>query len=376
MDNEYRKAANITIVVAGLFFLFWLIFKYTVSAIAPFLLALIISAAISPLVDKISKKTKLPRRLCAAAILTVSLVIILALSYFLVSRLIFELGDLLRGLSENPEAIGHTIEGIRGKFFGDGSPFAFLPKFFESSAFEQLGIDPDAIMRDALGSIISSLSALIPSAAVSIVKSVPNAILFVMVLFIAAYYFSADGGKIFSLISLIIPERWRRKIPVVRKKLKSILVGYLKAYFVIMLITFIETLIGFLILGVDYAFLMATVVAFVDILPIFGAGTVLIPWAIFSFFTSNTPLGIGLLVLYAVTLIVRQFIEPKIVGSTLGIHPLATLASVYLGLEFFGIAGIVIGPMAVLLLRELFFSKKESESLPVVLSEKTKDSPD
>ena len=376
MDNEYRKAANITIVIAGIFLLFWIIFKYTVSAIAPFLLALVISAVIAPLVDKISVKTKLPRRLCAAAVLTISLTIVLVLSYFIISRLIFELGDLLRGLSENPEAIGQTIEGIRQKIFGDGSPLAFLPRFFESSTFEQLGIDPDVIVRDALGSIISSLSASIPSVAVSVVKSVPSAILFVMVLFIAAYYFSADGGKIFSGLSSIIPETWRKKIPVLRQKLKSILIGYLKAYFVIMLITFIETLVGFLILGVDYAFLMATLVAFVDILPIFGAGTVLIPWAIFSFITSNTPLGIGLLVLYAVTLVVRQFIEPKIVGSTLGIHPLATLASVYLGLEFFGIVGLVIGPMTVLLLRELFFSKKESEILPAVVPTETKDSPE
>lgn len=375
MDNEYRKAANITVIIAGLFILFWLIFKYTVSAIAPFLLAMVISAAISPIVDKISKKTKLPRRLCAAAVLTISLAVILALSYFLVSRLIFELGDLLRGLSEKPETIGQTIEGIKQRFFGEGSPFAFLPRFFESSAFEQFGIDPDAIMRDALGSIISSLSASIPSAAVSVVKSVPSAILFIMVLFIAAYYFSADGGKIFLGISFIIPEKWKMKIPILRQKIKSILVGYIKAYFVIMLITFIEALVGFLILGVDYAVLMATVVAFVDILPIFGAGTILIPWAIFSFIMSNTPLGIGLLVLYAVTLIVRQFIEPKIVGSTLGIHPLATLASVYLGVKFFGIAGLVIGPMAVLILRELFFCKIKSEDLPAVVQTKTKDSP-
>ena len=140
-----------------------------------------------------------------------------------------------------------------------------------------------------------------------------------------------------------------------------------------MLITFCETLIGFLIMGVEYAFLMATLVAFVDILPIFGAGTVLIPWAIFSLLTSNTPLGIGLLVLYAVTLVVRQFIEPKIVGTTLGIHPLATLASVYLGLSFFGFWGLILGPMSVLIIREVFFSKKEEQGTEIVVAQK-KDS--
>ena len=105
---------------------------------------------------------------------------------------------------------------------------------------------------------------------------------------------------------------------------------------------------------------MAIVISVVDILPVLGAGTVLIPWAIFAFLKSDTPLGVGLLILYAVTLVARQFIEPKIVGSTLGIHPLATLASVYLGLRFLGFVGIFIGPMVALLLREIFFKKEEN----------------
>lgn len=373
MDNEYRRAANITVIFAGLFILLWLFFKYAISALAPFLLAMIIAAAISPVVDKISSRTRLPRRFCSAAVLTLLMAVILTLTYFLVSRLIIELGELLRGLSENPEMIGQGIENIKDKFFGEGSPLSFLPRLFESSAFDELGIDADAIVRDAVGSIISSLSAAIPSVAVSVVKSVPSLILFVMVFFIAAYYFSAERGQIFDGIERVLPEKWRKKIPVVRQKLKSILTGYLKAYLVIMLITFFETLIGFLILGVDYAFLMATFVAFVDILPIFGAGTVLIPWAIFSLLTSNTPLGIGLLVLYAVTLGVRQFIEPKIVGTTLGIHPLATLASVYLGLNLFGFWGLILGPMSVLIIREVFFSEKEAYSTEIIVAEK-KDS--
>ena len=121
-------------------------------------------------------------------------------------------------------------------------------------------------------------------------------------------------------------------------------------------------LAGLTLLGVEYALIMAIVISVVDILPILGAGTVLIPWAIFALISSNTPLGVGLLVLYAVTLVARQFIEPKIVGSTLGIHPLATLASVYLGLKFLGFVGIFVGPMVALLLRELFFKKNDEKN--------------
>ena len=373
MDTEYRRAANLTIIIAGLCLLFWLIFRYTVSAFAPFLLALIISAAIAPISEKISRKTRIPRKICAAAVLTLSFAVVVLLVYFLISRLVFELGDLLRGLSENPEMIGQTIDGLKNKFLGEGAPLAFLKRIFESSALGGLGIDPDAIMRDAIGSMISSLSAAIPSAAVAIVKSVPSVILFVMVLFIAAYYFSSDGGRIFGAITSVLPERWRAKMPMLRQKLYSILTGYLKAYFFIMLITFFEMLIGFLVLGVDYAFLMATLVAFVDVLPLFGSGTVLIPWSIFSLLTSNTPLGVGLLILYAITLGVRQLIEPRLVGSTLGIHPLATLASVYLGLSFFGLAGLILGPMAVLIIREIFFSKGEGKCTQIAVAKK-KDS--
>ena len=102
---------------------------------------------------------------------------------------------------------------------------------------------------------------------------------------------------------------------------------------------------------------MAIVISVVDILPILGTGTVLVPWAIFAFLTSSTPLGVGLLFLYAVTLVVRQLAEPRIVGGAIGVHPLATLASVYLGLRFLGFIGIFIGPMTALLLREVFFKE-------------------
>ena len=116
--------------------------------------------------------------------------------------------------------------------------------------------------------------------------------------------------------------------------------------------TFLEAFVGLSILGVNYAFILAVVIAIVDVLPILGTGTVLVPWAIFAFISSDIRLGIGLLVLYGVTLIVRQLVEPKIVGSTLGIHPLLTLASVYIGLELLGFIGIFVGPMVALFIKE------------------------
>ena len=163
-------------------------------------------------------------------------------------------------------------------------------------------------------------------------------------------YFATDSGTISSGLLSILPDKWQKKLPHLKLKLTKTLTGYLKAYLLIMLITFLEVFVGLSVLGAEYAFILALIVAIVDLLPILGTGTVLVPWSVFAFLGSDIGLGIGLLVLYGVTIVVRQIIEPKIVGKAVGLHPLATLASVYIGLELLGFAGIFIGPIIVMFL--------------------------
>ncbi len=360
MDTDYRRAANITVIVAGVVLAAWVFFRYALSALLPFLLAAVIAALVSPVSEWISKKTKIPKKLTSAVVLILLFSLMLALLYLAISRLIGELGDLLSRLSENPELIGNTLSSIIDRVTGNGTHFSFLQSILESESLKNLGIDLTGLLQDAIGSLISSLTSALPVAAISLIKGIPSWILFVIVLLIAAYYFSSDGDSVGRGLSSVLPERWQARIPVIKDKFKRTVTGYIKAYFLLMLLTFFEMMIGLTILGVEYAFIMAIVISVVDILPILGAGTVLVPWAIFACLTSNTPLGVGLLILYAVTLIIRQIAEPRIVGSTLGIHPLATLASVYIGLKLIGFIGIFVGPMAAMMLRELFF-KTEKE---------------
>lgn len=363
MDTEYRRAANITIVVAGIIAIAWLFFKYALGALSPFILAALVAALVSPASRKIASKTKLPRKLCVVVILISVFAGVSALLYAGISRLVLELGKLLQGLSENPEIIGDTLDGILDRLTGNGSHFSFLQKIFESEALSGLGIDIDAVVRDAVSGAVSSLTAALPSAAVALVREIPSALLFLVVLLIAAYYFSSDGGALWEGVKSVLPDDWQRRLPIVARKIKKSLAGYVKAYLLLMLLTFGEMLLGLSVLGVEYAFIMAIVISVVDILPILGTGTVLVPWAIFAFLTSNTPLGVGLLVLYGVTLVIRQLAEPKIVGGAIGVHPLATLASVYLGLKFLGFAGIFAGPILALVLREIFVGENTGKKI-------------
>jgi sporulation integral membrane protein YtvI len=188
----------------------------------------------------------------------------------------------------------------------------------------------------------------------------PSVILFTVVFLISAFYFASDGQRIWGALFSLLPSSWQRKLPALKQKFSTTVSGYIKAYLLIMLMTFLEAFVGLSILRVNYAFIIAIIIAIVDVLHILGTGTVLIPWALFAFFSSDIRLGVGLLVLYGVTLIVRQLVEPKIVGSTLGIHPLLTLASVYIGLELIGFVGIFAGPMVALFVKETVGEDKKS----------------
>ena len=362
MDTDYRRAANITIIIAGVVLAAWIFFRYALSALLPFLLAAIISALVAPISEWISKKMKIPKKLTSAVVLILLFSLISALLYLAISRLIGELGDLLARLSEDPELIGNTLSSLVDRVTGNGTHFSFLQSIFESESLKSLGINLSELLKDAMGSIISSLTSALPVAAISLLKGIPSWILFIIVLLIAAYYFSSDGESVGRGLSSVLSDKWQARIPVIKDKFNRTVTGYIKAYFLLMLMTFFEMLVGLTVLGVEYAFIMAIVISVVDILPILGAGAVLVPWAIFACLTSNTPLGVGLLILYAVTLIIRQIAEPRIVGSTLGIHPLATLASVYIGLKLLGFIGIFVGPMVAIMLREVFFKGEEQQT--------------
>ena len=350
MDTNYKKAANITVIVAGLCALSWLFFKYALGAVLPFILGAAIAGIVSSPARKISKKTKLPLKLTSFLLVLVLFCAIFALIYFSASRLIFELGNLIERLSEDPELISRWVDGILEAFNAHNSKLGLMHDLLDSDALEALGIDIGQMTNSAVSSIASSLVQGVSGAVMKTISNIPSIILSVIVFFLSAFYFAADMRGAAEGFGDIFPDSWRKKAPAFKEKMRKTLTGYLKAYLLIMLITFIEIFVGLSLLGVNYAFILAVVIAVVDILPVLGTGAVLIPWAIFSFLSGNTALGIGLCVLYGVTLIARQIIEPKIIGSTLGLHPLMTLASVYIGLRLLGFWGIFIGPILALLL--------------------------
>ena len=187
-----------------------------------------------------------------------------------------------------------------------------------------------------------------------VIGKLPNLLIFLLITIVSCFYFCADIDKINKKAVSFLPERLRIKVPVIKKRVLEKLSGYVRAYILLFLLTFGELLIGFSILRVHYPLLLAVVISILDILPILGVGTALIPWALAEIlFAKDYYTGIGLFIMYVIITVVRQITEPKVVAGSLGLPPLLTLIAMYAGLKLFGFLGIIIAPFAVLVLRSV-----------------------
>jgi sporulation integral membrane protein YtvI len=181
--------------------------------------------------------------------------------------------------------------------------------------------------------------------------TLPSKLVFLIITLISTFFITKDKYVIKEFIFRQLPETWGAKITTLKTDLFSALIGFLKAQLIILTITFVESFIGLSLIGVDYAFTLAIIIALVDILPVLGTGGIYVPWGIVNLALGNYGMAISLLVLYGVITVVRYMIEPKIVGKQLGIHPLATLISMFAGLKLIGVAGLILGPTTIVALK-------------------------
>jgi sporulation integral membrane protein YtvI len=191
------------------------------------------------------------------------------------------------------------------------------------------------------------------------VSFLPNALFTTAVVIIATYYFAIDRVKINSFFLSLFPEKFRPVLKNTRDVLANTVGKYLRAYGLLFFITFGELLLAFIILGIDYSFILALVIALVDFLPVLGTGTVLIPWGIILIVMGNYGLGIGILVTYVIITVVRQVVEPKIVGKFIGLPPIAALASMYIGLNLMGLLGLFLFPLGAIVLMRVLEAKQK-----------------
>lgn len=357
--NWQRLAAFLLCAAAGGAVL-WLSFRYLWGIFLPFLLAWLLSRPIKPLTDRICRKSPVPRGICAAGLVILTVGGAAALAVGGARRGIRELSEL----AADTEGVTAAMETVLSRVESLSSHIPFLRRFEDAPFYAELCEGLDGAVRSGGARLTETVTARIPEAAVTVAGFVPAAFVFLTVTLLACYYFTADDGGLAKALSAslarVTPAPLRDRLPPMGRRLRRLGKQYLRACLLLGLLTFLQVFIGLAVLGVPYAFLLALLIAAVDFLPLLGTGVILIPWAVVCLLLGRIKLGIGLLVLYAVSSVVRQMLEPKLIGEGLGLHPLLSLLSMYAGLRLFGVWGMILAPLVAAAIKSMVGEGKEA----------------
>ena len=315
----------------------------------PFLIAFIISLIIEPAIKYIMKKTNLTRRTSSIIIFIVVSVIILGSLIWLIVTLFSESSSLLQSLNDYFDKAYIQFQSLI-------SSFNFDKIHLSDEILEVIQSSTGDLLQTASNWIRKSLTGLI-----DIVTSLPSIAICIGITVISLYFICVDKIYILDQIEHHLPKIWVKKISTHLKDLIKTLGGYLKAEATLILVSFIISLIGLYILeftgfNIKYPLLMALFIGFVDALPILGSGTVMIPWAIICAINGDINLGIAIIVLLIIMSIARQILEPKLVSKNIGVHPIFTLIAMYTGFKVIGIIGLLIGPIVLIIFKNIFAS--------------------
>ncbi len=372
--TEKRKSMLINLTFFALIgVIYYLFMKYAFWLVAPFIFAFLIAMFLQKPIRYVAKKTKIKKGILGAIAVILIISILVSALVLVGYRIVVEFrgfGDyVMHKIDDLPMLIKEAERWILERI-------TFLPDSLEKTATEAIGDFADNLLmatekengslipesQEPLGGMEGfdlSVLATPLGGLLSTAKQIPAVLTAFLISIIACFFITCDYDNITDMIKKNVSEEHERAIVKTKKLFGDILGKMVKSYATIIFVTFCEVSIGLNILkliGVyngGYILVISICTALLDILPVFGTGTVLVPWAVFSLITSNYGLGIGLLVLYALITVIRQILEPHLVSMNVGLPPIVTLMGMYLGLQIFGVLGIFILPITFFLIKAL-----------------------
>ncbi len=326
--------------------LVFLLIKYAMPALAPFVAAFVIAYCLNRPIEFLQKKCK-GRRAPAAILLT-------ALFFLVAGALITLLGVRIATLAKN------VVLALPG--FYESTLLPVLSQLFINLENAIAALEPSAasIVEEVYQSLMGSLGSFFTNLSVKaigiisvVASAVPGTFLNTVIMIIVTFFMTIDYPILTGFAVRQLNDRGRQILDEVKGYVSGTLIKCILSYALIMTITFTEITIGLSLMKISNAALIAACIALFDILPVLGTGGIMIPWAVVSLCIGDFTVGIGLLLLYVVITVVRNVVEPKIVGHQVGLHPVVTLASMLTGLNLFGILGLFGFPITLSLLRNM-----------------------
>ncbi len=344
----YTKGMNVTrakdFLVKTAYWALWIAlvyvaFRWLIPLLLPFFVALLLAAVVQPLARLIHTKLHLPKKFGAAVLVTLLYLLLMTLALLLSSELI----DWLKNLAGYFEA--RVLPSVTA-LFDDLSVM-----------MNEWSPEVQSFLRGMESGLVESLTAKVSTfsanAVAALMTGLPQTLLTVLFMIIATYFIALDYeplGK--GLARRMSAERYE-KFSVGVRHFKDTILKYLRSYALIFLITFAQLTLGLLLCGVADFWLIALLIAVFDILPVVGSGMVMLPWSLIVLLRGDIPLGLGLMAVYLFVVVSRQFIEPRIVGRRVGLHPVVTLIAMFVGYRLFGGIGLIGLPVLIALLVSL-----------------------
>ncbi len=319
------------------------ILYYALPLFTPFIIAYLIALILEPINKWITKKGKISRIFAVNITYFLFIGILSIISYFAITRIIKQIVELIKYIQKN-------IPFIEAWILQTNQQIQDLILLLPADMMEKINEELMAFLN-----ILASINLLssIGLQTVNITAGIPNFFILLLLIFISLYLFSVNLPNVNEYMFHFLKKDTKEKVDLILKDLRKATIGFIHAQIILSTITYSIVVITLAILGVRYMLAISLFIVIVDILPILGTGSVLVPWAIFSLTRGDTFLGIGLLILFVIIIVLRRIIEPKILGERIGLTPLATLISIWIGFKVLGILGIFLGPLLLILLKAL-----------------------
>ena len=349
MESPYNKKKQFivnTIYIFLIGFIAYIFFKYTLSLVSPFIFAFVIAYLLKKPARVISLSTKLPRKI-------VSFLIVL-IFYSIAGVLVSLVGvKLVSTVSRIIYLIPEVYENQLGPF---------LITTFNGIEKAVYRLDPEVVevlnagfdqFLSSLGENVTNISLALVGSLSDIASSLPAFLIKILLMIISTFFIAIDFDVLASFIKRQYSKRGNEIINTTKQYMGNTLFVVIRSYALIMSITFVELSIGLSIIGIPNAILIALLITMFDILPVLGTGGIMIPWTTMTFFLGNYQTAMGLLAVYIFVTIIRNILEPKIVGAQLGIHPVVAIMSMFVGANLLGIIGLFGFPITLSLLKHL-----------------------
>ncbi|MEX2356264.1 MAG: sporulation integral membrane protein YtvI [Thermaerobacterales bacterium] len=320
--------------------------RYVLVLFLPFVLAVAMAVLVEPWVGLIERRLRLPRSVAAGAVLTLLTVIVVLLVVVGVTKLVVELGQFQDDIPQLYQTTQTTANTLIDRF---GQWRAGLPEAVRDALDEQ----QEQWIGQARVSVEAGTDYLVRLLRRWALNDIPNAFIVLLVAVIATFFISKDRAVIRGALLAMVPAAWRDQFEELTRSLLRSLVGYVNAVLVLVFATALVTTLGLSILGTPYALLVGVVSGVLDLIPIIGPSLIFIPWITYHVIFGDVVFGIQLALLYGVITSSRLVLQAQVIGDRIGIHPLTTLLSLYVGVRLLGPIGLIVGPLSVVLLKSM-----------------------